>query len=193
MIEIHASRNQSSREMYLFLDEVQVVPGWEKFVRRLLERRASYIYITGSSSRLLSYEPASTLRGRSFTQKLFPLSFREFLQFKGFHIPKVLTEDDRGIIRSYLKEYLLYGGFPELVRYDEIMKVRTLQEYLDLVIYRDLVERYGIEKLGALRALIRVTVRNFARKSSVRRLHTMLLFMGARISVNKVYEYFSYL
>ncbi len=92
-----------------------------------------------------------------------------------------------------MKEYLLYGGFPELVRYDEIMKVRTLQEYLDLVIYRDLVERYGIEKLGALRALIRVTVRNFARKSSVRRLHTMLLFMGARISVNKVYEYFSYL
>ncbi|MDK2372823.1 MAG: ATP-binding protein [Candidatus Korarchaeota archaeon] len=193
LVEVYASRNPHSREMYLFLDEVQVVPGWERFVRRLLERRSVHIFVTGSSSRLLSYELASTLRGRSLTQKLFPLSFREFLLFKGFSIPQVLTEDDRGAVRSYLREYLVYGGFPELVMYDEILKVRTLQEYLDLVIYRDLVERYGIEKLGALRALIRATVRNFARKSSVRRLHTMLLSMGARISVNKVYEYFSYL
>ncbi len=193
LVEIYASRNPGSHEMYLFLDEVQVVPGWEKFVRRLLERRTAYIFVTGSSSRLLSYELASTLRGRSLTQKLFPLSFREFLRFKGFSTPRVFTEDDRGVLGSYLKEYLVYGGFPELVGYDEILKVKTLQEYLDLVIYRDLVERYGIEKLGALRALIRATVRNFARKSSVRRLHTMLLSMGAKISVNKVYEYFSYL
>ncbi len=193
LVEIYASRNPGSREMLLFLDEVQVIPGWERFVRRLLERRDARVFVTGSSSKLLSYELASTLRGRSFAQRLFPLSFREFLRFKGYSIPRVLTEDDRGIVRSYLREYLVYGGFPELVSYDEILKIRTLQEYLDLVIYRDLVERYGIEKLGALRALIRATVRNFARKSSVRRIHTMLLSMGARISVNKVYEYFSYL
>ncbi len=193
LVEIYASRNSGSGEMLLFLDEVQVVPGWERFVRRLLERRGARVFVTGSLSKLLSYELASTLRGRSLTQRLFPLSFREFLRFKGYSVPRVLTEDDRGIVRGYLREYLVYGGFPELVSYDEILKIRTLQEYLDLVIYRDLVERYGIEKLGALRALIRATVRNFARKSSVRRLHTMLLSMGARISVNKVYEYFSYL
>ncbi|MCD6244346.1 MAG: ATP-binding protein [Candidatus Korarchaeota archaeon] len=193
LVEIYARRNPGSKEMFLFLDEVQVVEGWERFVRRLLERRNAHVFVTGSSSKLLSYEIASTLRGRSLTQRLFPLSFREFLLFKGFSLPKVVTEDDRGLIRGYLEEYIRYGGFPELVEYEEFLKLRTLQEYLDLVIYRDLVERFGIEKLGAMRALIRVVVRNFARKSSVRRLYTMLQSIGVKISVNKVYEYFSYL
>ena len=193
LVEIYAKRNPKAKEMYLFLDEVQAVKGWEKFVRRILERRNAYVLVTGSSSKLLGYEIASALRGRSLTQRLFPLSFREFLLFKGFRPGKVLIEDDRGLIDGFLDEYIRYGGFPELVGYDELLKVRTLQEYLDLVIYRDLVERFGIEKVGAMRALIRVVVRNFSRKSSVRRLYTMLRSMGVSISVNKVYEYFSYL
>ena len=86
-----------------------------------------------------------------------------------------------------------YGGFPEIVNYEEIIKIRTLQEYLDLVVYKDLVERYGIKKVGVMKSLIRIVVKNFANRVSVRKMQNILLSSGKELSKNKVYEYFSYL
>ncbi len=193
IVELYYKHNPDAKLMYLFLDEVQSVKGWEKFVRRLIERKNARIFITGSSSKLLSRDIATTLRGRSLSFRLFPLSFREFLSFKGFEPKKPPIEMERGRIKRYLEEYVEYGGFPEIVNYPPLLKIRTLQEYLDLIIYKDLVERYGIEKTGAMRALIRVIVRNFARRTSVRKLHGMLSSFGINLSKAKVYEYFSHL
>ncbi len=193
IVELYYKHNPDADIMYLFLDEVQNVPGWEKFVRRLLERKNVRVFITGSSSKLLSREIATSLRGRSLSFRLFPLSFREFLAFKGFELREPLIEPERGRVKRYLEEYLEYGGFPEIVEYPPLLKIRTLQEYLDLIIYKDLVERYGIEKTGAMKGLIRVIVRNFARRTSIRKLHGILSSLGLSLSRSKVYEYFSYL
>jgi len=179
--------------MFLFFDEVQNVDGWEKFVRRILERRDVRVFITGSSSKLLSKEIAATLRGRSLSFHLLPLSFQEFLSFKNVNFREPLIEDERGVIKKYLEEYTEFGGFPEIVNYENILKIRTLQEYLDLIIYKDLVERYSIKKIGVMKSLIRIVVKNFANRISIKRLHNILLSSGKKLSKNKVYEYFSYL
>ena len=157
----------------------------------MLERRDARIFITGSSSKLLSKEIATSLRGRSLSFKLFPLSFREFLTFKGFEAKKPFIEDERGMIMRFLEEYLQFGGFPEIVNYDVHLKLKTLQEYLDMVVYKDLVERYGIRKISVMKALIRLVVKNFSRRVSVRGLYNSL--SSGMVSRNTVYEYFSYL
>ncbi len=193
IVELYKKYNPDAKTMYLFLDEIQNVNGWEKFVRRLLERKNARIFITGSSSKLLSGEIATALRGRNLTYRLFPLSFKEYLRFKELEIRAPLTEDDRGLIRKYLDEYVHFGGFPEIVDYEELLKIRTLQEYLDMMIYKDIVERYEIKKIGVMKELIRVTVKNFGNRMSVRKLYTGVLASGRELSKNKIYEYFSYL
>ncbi len=183
VVELYYKLNPDADVMYLFLDEVQEVEGWERFVRRLLEGKRAKVFLTGSSSRLLSREMATSLRGgRSLSFQLFPLSFREFLSFKGFDYSGPLTEARRGgRLKGLLEEYIRYGGFPGgIVDYPGLMKIRTVQEYLDLVIYRDLIERYGIEKTGAMKALIRVLVKNFARKLSMRKLNGLLASTGGK-------------
>ena len=192
IVELYKKYNPESKIMYLFFDEIQNVKGWERFVRRLLERRDVRIFITGSSSKLLSKEIATSLRGRSLSFKLFPLSFREFLSFKGFEAKEPFIEDERGRMERYLEEYIRFGGFPEIVNYDVHLKLRTLQEYLDMVVYKDLVERYGIEKISVMKALIRLIMRNFSRRVSIRNLYNTLS-SGMTLSRNTVYEYFSYL
>ncbi len=192
IVELYRKHNPDSKTMYLFFDEIQNVSGWEKFVRRLLERREVRIFITGSSSKLLSREIATSLRGRSLSFKLFPLSFREFLRFKGFETEEPFIEDERGLITRYLEEYMQFGGFPEIVNYDVHLKIRTLQEYLEMVIYKDLVERYGIERISVMKGLIRLIVKNFSRRVSIRKLYNSLS-SGMTLSRNTVYEYFSYL
>ena len=101
---------------YIFLDEIQEVKNWEKFVRSLNERKEANIVITGSSSKLMSEELASILTGRQLTFEVFPLSFSEFLRFKNL---KIRDEKDIYLnaenIRKYVLEYIEYGGFPEIV------------------------------------------------------------------------------
>lgn len=193
LIELHRKYYPDAKKMYLFLDEIQNVSGWERFVRRVLERRDARIFLTGSSSKLLSKEIATALRGRSISFHLLPLSFREFLKFKGLEFKEPYIEDDRGLIMRYLEEYMKFGGFPEIVNSDDFIKLRRLQEYLQLIIYRDLVDRYGIDKIDMLKSLIRVIVRNFGLRCSVKKMHNILLSKGGKLSKNKVYEYFSYL
>jgi predicted AAA+ superfamily ATPase len=193
IVQLYYKLNPDADVLYLFLDEVQVIEGWEKFVRRLVERKRAKVFITGSSSKLLSKEIASSLRGRTLSYQLFPLSFREFLEFKGFELGKPLTEKRRGIILRLLEEYFNYGGFPGIVDYPAPLKIRTLQEYLNLIVYKDLVERYGIEKVSALKALIRVLAKNFARKTSIRKLHSLVSSTGVKVSRPTLAEYLAYL
>ncbi len=193
IIELYKKYNPESKTIYLFLDEIQNINGWEKFIRRILERRDTRVFLTGSSSKLLSREIATTLRGRNLSFHLLPLSFQEYLNFKNFVLRKPLIEDDRGIIKRYLEEYMKYGGFPELTRYEDIIKIRTLHEYLNLIVYKDLVERYNIEKIDVMKTLIKIVVRNFANRVSIKKFHDILLSTGRKLSKNKIYEYFSYL
>jgi len=193
IVQLYYKYNPDADVMYLFLDEVQVVEGWERFVRRLVEGGRARVFVTGSSSKLFSREIATALRGRTLGFQLLPLSFREFLEFKGSELGKPVTERKRGILMRFLDEYVEYGGFPGIVDYPPLLKIRTLQEYLDMIVYRDLIERYGIEKITAMKALIRVLARNFARKTSIRKLHSLTSSTGIKVSRPTIAEYLSYL
>ena len=125
------------------IDEVQNVPGWEHFVRRLMDMGIKF-YITGSNASLLSRELGTRLTGRYVPVELFPFSFLKFLRFKRYTIPALshLTTVERAHLRQHLSEYLHLGGIPDPLKYPELPLLRTLY---DDVLYRDIATRYRIE------------------------------------------------
>ena len=135
----YLEENNYPKKIYLFLDEIQEVKDWEKWVDRIKEKFP--IIITGSNSRLLSSEISTVLTGRSISIKLFPFSFEEYLNYKkintkNYHLNKTLENK----IKSIFKEYLSIGGMPKMV----IEKNRIiLKELYENIIYRDIVRRFN--------------------------------------------------
>jgi len=122
---------------YFFFDEIQNLPGWERFVRRLYDTVSTHIFLTGSNARLLSSEISTSLRGRSISYEVFPLSLREYLSFRGIIVDFYIPET-KGAIYNALESYLEFGGFPELVSIaDDEVRFRILQEYFDVMLFRD--------------------------------------------------------
>ncbi|NPA12728.1 MAG: ATP-binding protein, partial [Aquificae bacterium] len=135
-------------EVYFFFDEIQNVKGWERFVRRVYDNYSQNIFITGSNSKLLSTEIATSLRGRTITYKVFPLNFKEFLRFKNFKFSEKYLHSlgKRAILKNLFSEYMRFGGFPEVVRVeDRDLKIKILQGYFEVMLYKDVVERYQIK------------------------------------------------
>ena len=147
---------------FIFLDEIQNVPRWEKFVRSLQERDEANIILSGSSSKLLSQELATVLAGRQLYFEILPLDFREFLKFKGL---EVKTEKDIAFnverIRKYCLEYMQYGSFPEIVlAKDPDFKLKIIRSYYNDLLLKDIIERFGVEKVDKLRALAKFYLTN---------------------------------
>ncbi|MDD2715998.1 MAG: ATP-binding protein [Candidatus Wallbacteria bacterium] len=134
-----------------FLDEIQNVPGWETFVRRMQGKGCKF-FITGSNASLLSRELGTKLTGRNVSVELFPFSFREYLSFKGFHLPVngISLTQDRALIKKHFAEYLLHGGMPEYLKYQDATILKRVYED---ILYRDIVARYGIKHVKPLREL----------------------------------------
>lgn len=180
---------------FAFFDEIQNVPGWEAFVRRLLDSEALQLTLTGSSSRLLSREIASALRGRSLSTELFPFSFREVLRHQGIDTSLAggLSSARRALLANRLRDYLETGGFPEVQGVAAPLRVRILQEYVDVVILRDVVERHGVSNVAALRALIRQLLGAPAGAFSVHRFYNDLKSRGLRVSKTSLHEFLGFL
>ena len=177
---------------YLFLDEVQNVSGWERWVRRLCDTEDVEIYVTGSSSRLLTRDLATALRGRSITLEVFPLSFREYLAFRMVEII-AHSADNESLLRHELEEYLFCGGFPEIVLADEALRPLILEEYSSLMLYRDVVERYGVRNEKLMRALLRHCFRNTGSLLNVSKLYRDVTSQGFSVSKNTLFDYLGYL
>jgi len=155
------------------LDEVQQIQGWEKFVRALQERRQAQIFVSGSSSKLLSIEFGTVLTGRHIPLIVYPLSFREFLFFKGKEIKNYLDLVRQKIeIKRLLKEYLEFGGFPQVVLHKE--KKEILKSYFEDIIARDIVERYKIKRIEELKVLAKYYLTNISGLISFRRIQRFL-------------------
>ncbi len=183
------------RTCYFFFDEVQNIPGWEAWLRRLGDTEQVQIAITGSSAKLLSREIATALRGRSISTEIFPFSFRETLAFEGVHDIPVSRPGAsmRALLENRFRLYLLTGGFPEVQSLSDDYRVRILQEYVDVVILRDIVERYQVSNILPLRTLIRHLLTTPAGLFSVNKFHNDLRSQGMICSKNKLHEYFEYL
>ena len=164
---------EKSKKIYLFFDEIQNIPGWEKFINRLREDRGYKIFITGSNAALLSKEIGTALTGRNFPVSLFPLSFREFCGFKlkrEFMKEDFYGAEEKARLKKILKSYLKNGGFPEVV----IQNFRPLlQEYLKNIIYRDIILRHKIKNEASLREISAFVISNVGVNLSLEKISRM--------------------
>src|SRR3989344_367142 len=174
------------KRTFLF-DEIQNVPQWERFVRRLHDQGYKFI-VTGSNASLLSQELGTRLTGRSIRVELFPFSFLEFLSFREVKVPdlKVLTTKQKGQLLKLTKEYIVSGGIPDSLKYPELEIHKTLY---DDVLYRDIATRYKLDNVKSLKELMFYLVSNISTLISFNKLKE-LLKLG---SVNTVKSYIDYL
>jgi uncharacterized protein len=180
-----------------FFDEIQVIPGWESFVRRLLDTENVEVFLSGSSERLLSRELATSMRGRALETVIRPYSFREFLRARGRE-PKPGARLLSGTARSRLQAdwdaYLTIGGFPEAQAATDLReRVELLQGYIDVVILRDVGERHHVGNLVALRAFVRHLIAHPARSLSINRLYGDFRSRGVPVAKGTLLEWLAHL
>jgi predicted AAA+ superfamily ATPase len=190
-------RHPASRSLrcWFFLDEIQNVPSWEMFLRRLVDSENVQIAVTGSSAKLLGREIATSLRGRSLTTELLPFSFGEALTHRGIEIPKRWPPPARvrSLLANAFDRYQEVGGFPEIQNLPLDLRLRVLRDYVDVVLFRDVVERHAVENVAALRYLERSLLGQPSGKFSVNRLYNDLKSQGTRVAKDSLYEYLGYL
>ncbi|WP_447973887.1 ATP-binding protein [Nitrospira sp. Kam-Ns4a] len=182
--------------VWWFFDEIQVVSGWERFVRRLMDTEKATVVVSGSSARLLSREVHTSLRGRGFETVLRPFSFREFLRHRQEEPAKPvarLSAAERSLIEKRLLEYLQVGGFPEAQGLETRLRIQLLQSYVDTLLLRDVVERYQVSQVAALRWIARVCLRNPAGLLSAHALYRDLKSQGHAVSKDTVHALLGHL
>lgn len=177
--------------IYLFLDEVQNVKGWERYIRSIYDefKGSIKIFVTGSCSDLLGEEYASLLTGRHLTREVFPLDFGEYLSFKGMDPSRALdTERDRSKAIARFDEYLLTGGFPEIVL-DGPNSNMSSQLFTD-IIARDITARVGVRNREALMDLADFLVRNVGGLLSFGKISRYFKSRMSPVSVPTLIRYF---
>jgi len=180
---------------YLFLDEIQNIPGWEKWLNRLYEFEDVKIMVTGSNATLLSSEISTALTGRNRQVEVWPFSFREFLDWRGCHADEksILHREEKVRLFTLFTEYFTFGGFPEVLKGGD---VTLLDQYYRDILYRDVIARYGIKNIKAIKELALFLAANPGTSQSYERLKRLI---GAKSPVtvknyldilNNVYLFF---
>ncbi len=191
---VPAVREQGRRTVYL--DETQVVSGWEAVVRRLLDAHDTRIFVSGSSARLLSSEVHTSLRGRSMEVLIHPFSFREVLRHTGEEPAGKwarLSIDERDVLDAALRSYLKVGGFPEAQGVDVRDRMSLLKGYVDLMVLRDVIERHRVSNVEALRRLQRHLMANPGGAFSVSRFHRDLKSQALSVGEETLHHLLSHL
>lgn len=139
---------------FLFLDEIQVVPAWSRFARRVLDTENVQLHVTGSSAKMLSTEVATEFRGRGLAVEVWPFSFSEYVRHAGEEPQSgnPLGAVERSRLEARFRRYLETGGFPGVVGLSDRERLQALQDYVDLVVLRDTVERHRLTNIPAARA-----------------------------------------
>ncbi len=183
----------SRAPIYFLLDEIQNIPDWERSLRRIYDQKKVKLLITGSSSKLLSSEIATSLRGRTLSHLVFPFSYREFLKAKGIKIedtPKLEYSTRRHSLLRQFQDYLRFGGFPQVVFEDA--KDELLREYYQAIFYRDIVERFNIRKLSLFEAFLKILMENNASLFSISKMADYLRTIGFKVNKSTLSEYIFY-
>ena len=169
----------------LFFDEIQNIPGWEKFVRRLFTEGYK-IFVTGSSSNLLSSEIATSITGRNLKHELFPFSFKEYLLYRKFKVRDTYTTKEKAALSGHFEDYVKYGGFPEIVK---SRNEKELMEIYQDILIKDLLVRLQIRDSKDFRDLSMYLLSNISRKMSYNSLKNLLGFSNT----SKVKNYVEFL
>jgi len=187
---------RDKRKAVFFFDEIQAVPGWEPFARRVLDTEQVELFISGSSARLLSREVATSMRGRAMEVLVHPFSFREYLRHRGQEPePPVerLSKAARSTLEKDLLDYLARGGFPEAQNADIRDRRELLRGYVDAVLFRDIVERHAVKHVVALRWMVRHLLGNPGGSFSVNRFYNDIRSQGLSVTKDTLYDLFSFL
>lgn len=179
----------AGRRACLFLDEIQLIRGWEGFVRRVIDAEPIDVVLSGSSAQMLSAEIASSMRGRALACEVLPFSFREALRHAGQEPPlmRALSAAQRSRCQAALLQYLQTGGFPEAQGLEERLRQALLTSYVDSTVLRDVIERHNVSQPVALRALVRQLLGQPAGRFSVHKLHADLRSQGFAIGKDSVH------
>ncbi len=179
------------KNCYIFFDEIQNVKGWEKFVRRIYDTISRHIFITGSNSKLLSTEIATELRGRTISYTIYPLCLSEFLDFNKID-KKLNPQNNRSRIIHYTQKFMINGGFPETVFHNEVIQIKILQQYFNVMIFRDIIERYKVANSEALKFFIKKIFAGITKPFSINKAYNDIKSLGYKISNKYLYEYYDY-
>jgi hypothetical protein len=178
------------------LDEIQLVPGWEQFVRRVLDSEAVEIFVSGSSASMLSREIATAMRGRAWEVVIHPFGFGEYLRHHGRPLPErpdFVASGERSALEGALLDYLATGGFPEAQGLDAATRAQLLRDYVDVAVLRDVVERHRVTNVAGLRWLVRHLLGNAAGLFSVEKFYAALKSQGLSISKDTVHQFLGHL
>lgn len=182
------------RECYFFLDEIQNIDGWQLVVRRFYDSKKVKIYLTGSSSKLLSKEIATSLRGRSISTEVFPFSFLEYCKSQKIEIPdRPFGKKISDQFYQHFKNYFSIGGFPAIQHLHEEEKRAVLQGYVDTVVFRDIVERYKIANISFIKYLIKSLIKNVASLFAVNKFYNDTRSQGYSVGKDTIYQYLEYI
>ncbi|CCB89147.1 ATP-binding protein [Simkania negevensis] len=179
---------------HLFLDEVQNIEGWPLVLRRLSDTKNLQIYVTGSSAKLLSKEIATSLRGRSLSIEIFPYSYLEYLDAHEIPPPsKPYGKKCMDHHRKHLLEYFQIGGFPGVQKLVSNLHLETLQNYVETVIFRDIIERHQITNIPLLKYFTQSLLKNVSSPLSINKFYNDIKSQGLKVAKDTLYSYLSYL
>ena len=171
----------------VLIDEVQRMKEWERLVRSLLDSGYRTI-VSGSSSKLLPREIAAQLRGRNLTYLLLPLSFREYLKFKGMKVNSLVSLSEKVKLMKALEEFLKWGGYPEAV-IEWRKREKILREYFETILQKDFIERFEIVNTFIAKTIFEFVFQNFSREISTNKIANFVSSVLGRNVKNIVYDY----
>jgi predicted AAA+ superfamily ATPase len=171
----------------VLLDEIQNLIDWESLVRSLLNIGYN-VLLTGSSSRFLSKEIATQLRGRSISYMLLPFSFREYLRAKNIKVDDYLSLSDEIRVKRALREYIEWGGYPEIVLQPS-NRERLIKEYYYLVFYKDFVERFRIKSINTASFIFEFFLQNYSNEMSINKIINYIVSKSSIRTKTTIYDY----
>ena len=176
----------NDNKYYLLLDEVQEIDGWEKAINSLLEDTNADIYVTGSNSKLMSSEISTYLTGRYVLIPVYPLSFKEYLDFKSSS-----TKSEKELLNEYIK----FGGFPivALGNYDEQSAYQIVEGIYNSVITSDITKRHNIVNFDLFNRVVKFIIENVGKTFSANSIVKFLKDEGRALSVESIYNYLEWL
>lgn len=190
ILEVHAGL--SDKRPMLFLDEIQIVEGWEHFARRIADNKY-IVYITGSNAKMLSKDVSVVLGGRYLTREVFPMQFNEYLAINGVNAETELltaTTASRGELMKLFEEYFQFGGFPECATLP--VKRDYLMSLYQKIFLGDIAARNRIDNIFALRVLFRKLAESIKQPLSFTRAANIVASTGTKIGKSTVINYLSY-
>jgi len=169
--EVYQEYLDPDSKPYIFLDEIQNIPNWEKWVNKEYELKLSKMILSGSNSAMLSSEIATTLSGRYLAVDVYPLSFKEYIAFKDIQVQRKLDVVSQKIVLNRAFEtYIKYGAFPKVLAYEERDIRELLNTYKNTILLKDIVARYKLKAFKTLEEIAAFLLSNSGMSISTNKL-----------------------